>query len=68
MEAEQNQRVALILLIGGGGGIDLDEKGCPRELSRNVLMRMRPAFHRAGFATALVDAPSDVGSWGQILT
>ena len=52
-------RIALVLLVGGGGNIDLDNKGCPRSLSGNVLMRMMPLFHGVGFVTALVDAPSD---------
>jgi hypothetical protein len=55
----QDVRIALVLLIGGGGNINLDVKGCPRSLSRNVLMRMRPLLHAAGFSSALVDAPSD---------
>ena len=55
----QEARIALVLLVGGGGNINLDDKGCPRSLSRNVLMRMGPLFHGAGFDTALVDAPSD---------
>jgi pimeloyl-ACP methyl ester carboxylesterase len=55
----QDARIALVLLVGGGGDINLDDQGCPRSLSRNVLMRMLPIFHGAGFVTALVDAPSD---------
>jgi hypothetical protein len=51
--------ITLMLLVGGGGDLALDECGCPRALSRNSLIRMRPFFHAAGFATALVDAPSD---------
>ena len=51
--------VALVLLVGGGGVLNLDERGCPRALARNVLARMLPLFHAAGFVTALVDAPSD---------
>ena len=54
----EDARIALVLLVGGGENINLDDKGCPRSLSRNV--RMRPLFHNAGFVTALVDAPSDV--------
>lgn len=50
---------ALVLLVGGGGDVALDEGGCPRSLTRNSLIRMRPFFHAAGFVTALVDAPSD---------
>jgi hypothetical protein len=52
-------KITLVLLIGGGGNLNLDDNGCPRSLSRNVLMRMLGDFHRAGFATAVVDAPSD---------
>jgi hypothetical protein len=52
--------IALVLLVGGGGVLDLDGAGCPRALNRNVLIRMRPFFHEAGLVTALVDAPSDV--------
>jgi len=52
-------RVALVLLVGGGGHLDLDDKGCPRALMGNSLVRSLPHFHGAGFVTALVDAPSD---------
>ena len=52
-------RIALVLLVGGGGHLDLDGKGCPRALTGNSLVRMLPLFHSAGFVTALVDAPSD---------
>lgn len=51
--------IALVLLAGGGGYLDLDDKGCPRALTGNSLVRSIPFFHEAGFATALVDAPSD---------
>jgi len=51
--------VALVLLPGGGGHLDLDERGCPRALTGNSLVRSIPLFHDAGFVTALVDAPSD---------
>jgi len=51
---------SLVLLVGGGGLLDLDDAGCPRALGRNVLIRMRPFLHDAGVLTALVDAPSDV--------
>jgi hypothetical protein len=56
---DQDAPIALILLVGGGGNLDLDEQGCPRSLMRNTLVRMLPALQRAGFITALVDAPSD---------
>jgi hypothetical protein len=52
-------RAALVLLAGGGGHLDLDGKGCPRALTGNFLARSRGQFNSAGFATALVDAPSD---------
>lgn len=50
---------ALVLLPGGGGHLDLDDQGCPRRLKGNSLVRSQALFHAAGFATALVDAPSD---------
>jgi hypothetical protein len=52
-------RAVLVLLVGGNGHLDLDPGGCPRALAGNTLVRMLPQFHAAGFATALVDAPSD---------
>jgi hypothetical protein len=55
----QGGRVALVLLAGGGGHLDLDDQGCPRALTGNSLVRSLPHFHGAGFVTALVDAPSD---------
>ena len=55
----QDSRIALVLLAGGGGHLDLDERGCPRALTGNSLVRSLPLFHDAGFITALVDAPSD---------
>jgi hypothetical protein len=57
--AAQGARVALVLLVGGGGHIRLDDQGCPRALKGNSLVRLIPNFHGAGFITALVDAPSD---------
>ena len=55
----KNAQVALVLLPGRGGHLDLDGKGCPRALKGNSLVRSLPHFHGAGLATALVDAPSD---------
>jgi hypothetical protein len=52
-------RAALILLVGGGGHLNLDSKGCARALTGNSLVRSVPNFHGQGFITALVDAPSD---------
>ena len=51
--------VTVVLLPGGAGHLDLDERGCPRRLIGNSLVRSIPLFHELGFATALVDAPSD---------
>jgi hypothetical protein len=54
-----NATMALVLLPGGGGFLNLDDDGCPRKLKGNSLTRKRPLFHAAGIVTALVDAPSD---------
>lgn len=54
--------MVLVMLIGGGGYLKLDDRGCPQLLNRNVLVRMSPLLHGAGIATALVDAPSDMRS------
>lgn len=55
----QGASIALVLLPGGGGHLDLDDAGCPRELTGNSLVRKRPLFHKSGFVTALLGAPSD---------
>lgn len=55
----EGAKAALVLLVGGGGNMNLDTRGCPRLLDRNSLVRQRSMFHDAGFVTALVDAPSD---------
>ena len=52
-------RAVLLLLAGGGGHLDLDDEGCPRALAGNSLVRMAPILRELGFATVLVDAPSD---------
>ncbi|MGE3160709.1 MAG: alpha/beta hydrolase [Burkholderiales bacterium] len=57
--APQNPKGTLILLAGGGGHLDLDAQGCARKLKGNSLVRSQALFHAQGFATALVDAPSD---------
>jgi len=54
-----NAKATVVLLAGGGGHLDLDDQGCPRALTGNSLVRSIPHFHALGFATALVDAPSD---------
>jgi hypothetical protein len=50
---------AMVLLVGGGGDVSLDDGGCARRLAGEWLIRSMPLFQRAGFATALVDAPTD---------
>jgi hypothetical protein len=57
--SQKGPRIALVLLAGGTGHLDLDGKGCPRALTGNSLVRSLPLFHEAGFTTALVDAPSN---------
>lgn len=52
-------RGVLLLLPGGGGFLDFDGSGCPRKLGGNSLVAMQPLFQAGGFATALLDAPSD---------
>lgn len=67
--AVQGAPVALVLLAGGSGHVDLDDKGCARALKGNSLIRSIPLFRAAGFSTALVDAPSShhgedgLGGW-----
>jgi hypothetical protein len=55
----QGEPIAVVLLPGGGGYLDLDSHGCPRALKGNSLVRSIPHFRDLGFATALVDSPSD---------
>lgn len=57
--AAADKRTTLVLLAGGGGYLNLDNNGCPRALTGNSLVRSIPLFHEHGFATALVDSPSD---------
>ncbi|WIT13458.1 alpha/beta hydrolase [Paucibacter sediminis] len=50
----------LVLLAGGSGHVDLDERSaCARALKGNALVRSQPLFVAAGFATVVLDAPSD---------
>jgi len=50
----------LVLLAGGSGHVDLDERsGCARALKGNSLVRSQPLLVAAGFATVVLDAPSD---------
>ena len=52
-------RGAVVLLAGGDGHLKLDAQGCPKALGGNFLVRSAALFRSAGYATALVDAPSD---------
>lgn len=55
----QGAKGTLVLLPGGGGHADLDARGCAQKLKGNSLIQSQGHFQREGFATALVDAPSD---------
>jgi hypothetical protein len=57
--APQASAIAVVLLAGSTGYLDLDDLGCPRELTNNSLVRSIPVFNELGFVTALVDAPSN---------
>lgn len=52
--------VALILLAGGGGVVDLDGAACARKLRGNSVVRGIPRLRQLGYTAALVDAPSDL--------
>ena len=58
----QGAKASLVLLAGGGGFLELDAQGCARKLKGNSLVQSQELFQREGFATALVDAPSDYQS------
>lgn len=59
-EAKSSPLATLVLLAGGSGHVDLDERsGCARALKGNSLLRSQPLFVAAGFATVVLDAPSD---------
>ncbi len=52
-------RAVLVLLVGGGGNLKLDERGCARALEGNPLVRAIPDFLANGLIAVLVDTPSD---------
>ena len=58
-EAALKPPIAVMLLPGGGGHVDLDANACPRALLGNFLVRSLSRLHALGFITALVDARSD---------
>jgi len=54
------QPQAVVLMFSGGNGfLNLDDRGCANKLSGNALIRNHGRLQQAGFATVLVDAPSD---------
>ncbi len=55
----QQSRITVLLLPGGSGHVNLDDKACPRALKGNSLVRAIPIFNASSFGTALLDAPSD---------
>lgn len=57
--SKQAVPVALLLLPGVGGHVDLDDKACARALTGNFLVRSLAHFHAEGFITAVADARSD---------
>jgi hypothetical protein len=59
LSVPQGAKGTLVLLPGGGGHADLDARGCAQKLKGNSLIQSQAHFQREGFATALVDAPSD---------
>ena len=59
LSVPQGAKGTLVLLPGGGGHADLDARGCAQKLKGNSLIQSQGHFQREGFATALVDAPSD---------
>jgi dienelactone hydrolase len=52
-------QAAVILFVGGHGGLQFDESGRPRTLRNNFLVRSRALFAAQGLTVAIVDAPSD---------
>lgn len=54
----QEARAVVVLLPGGHGFLKLNNRGCPRKLKGNSLVRSQSLFHGNAVATALVDAPS----------
>jgi hypothetical protein len=52
-------RAALVLMVGGGGDLKMDERGCARALDGNPLVRAIADFLANGLITVLVDTPSD---------
>jgi len=59
LSGPKNPKGTLLLFAGGPGHVGLDAQGCPQKLKGNSLIRSQSLFHAEGFATALVDAPSD---------
>jgi hypothetical protein len=51
---------SVVLMAGGDGAIDLDERGTIGSLSQNHLVRTRNAYVRAGYAVFVPDVASDL--------
>ena len=52
--------LATMAVAQPGSSGSCDPAGCPRALKGNSLVRSIPYFRDLGFATALVDSPSDL--------
>lgn len=50
---------ALVLFVGGHGGLQFTEAGSPRWGNNNFLMHSARLFASQGFTVAMIDAPSD---------
>lgn len=58
-QAPAQPKAAVILLVGGNGGVRLGADGSLGGMGGNFLSRSRSLFVQQGFAVALMDAPSD---------
>jgi len=59
IEAPENPRAVAVLFAGGHGALGIGDQGEIGWGSGNFLVRSRGLFQRAGFVTALIDAPTD---------
>ncbi len=57
--SEKQPKAAIILMPGGDGRLKFNNFAQPSRLKNNFLVRSRDALRRAGYVTALLDAPSD---------
>ena len=56
---EKQPKAAIILMPGGDGRLKFNNFARPNRLKKNFLVRSRDVLRRAGYVTALLDAPSD---------